>query len=152
MTTLQLNIVALEDELLDYGYYDLVQSTPFPSTDPEQIPVRSSLTFYSAQLLHSGKSEVYRGTLRDAAGFEKVVICKLIEGDYFSVEYEADLYCTKLSQAQGAFVPHFYGLYTGTIRGSDKPAGCILLEDCGDALNRPLYECDMVLRYTGLLL
>ncbi|KII85390.1 hypothetical protein PLICRDRAFT_700923 [Plicaturopsis crispa FD-325 SS-3] len=71
------------------------------------------------------------------------------------LETEANNYRTKLYDLQGTIVPVFYGLFKGENRLNHK-IGCMVLEDCGDSVDRNFYELDrsdrtIILKLLGTL-
>ncbi len=51
----------------------------------------------------------------------------------FKLAMEAELYEDQLVPVQGEAVPHYYGFFEGK-DDQDWNVGCIILEDCGDAV------------------
>ena len=94
------------------------------------------LVFESTELIHRGRSRVFRGVLSGAGYFDVPVVCKLrlfTENAYQRLQREAEVYQTKLRDMQGYYIPLFYGLYTGNI-SFNQCAVCLILEDCGSSL------------------
>ncbi|KII85391.1 hypothetical protein PLICRDRAFT_94322 [Plicaturopsis crispa FD-325 SS-3] len=57
------------------------------------------------------------------------------------LETEANNYQTKLYDLQGTIVPVFHGFFKGENKLNDN-IGCIVLEDCGDSIDRNFYELE----------
>jgi len=60
----------------------------------------------------------------------------------FKLAMEAELYENQLASVQGEAVPHYYGYFEGKDE-EDWNVGCIILEDCGDAVEGPFSDLPM---------
>ncbi|KAJ3559748.1 hypothetical protein NM688_g151 [Phlebia brevispora] len=143
MSELELELtVAPSDKRPDTLHtYLFTRVQEYPSKEPAS---NGSIRFTQTKVLHSGNAKVYKGTLSGSergGTRESSVICKLIldstDAREKLLEREATVYSKYLEELQGVCVPRFYGLYVGEI--SDEPASCILLEDCGVALQAKLF-------------
>ncbi|KAJ3537305.1 hypothetical protein NM688_g6712 [Phlebia brevispora] len=139
MATLQLTVSAFKDPkclaTYEFTHKSVAKSTEDGACDSDEAS-QPPLRFTQSDLVHEGTSKVYKGTLVNGGDTPLRVVCKLIQESPKSnpawLDHEAAVYENKLADLQGICVPRFYGLFTGTI--ADKPASCIILEDCGVAL------------------
>lgn len=94
-------------------------------------------TAIARKIIHDSRhSTTYRVSINN-----KKYVLKLSVPDSRSscrdLEFEARAYQEMLVQLQGTVIPKFYGYYTGQV-GLDS-IGCIVLQDCGDALNEDAF-------------
>lgn len=86
----------------------------------------------------SHHATVYRGRVGEVS-----LVVKTCHEPKFSDDYsnEAEVYETMLSELQGEIIPKFYGYFKG--RDHEKcRISCLVLEDCGDALETPFHLLD----------
>ena len=108
-----------------------------PDSPPNVGTTTGELRFIASKLIYDGtKTLVYRGSLvgNDSRDDDIKVVAKL--STTFSTmeerqEYrdEAAIYENQLSDLQGHIIPRFYGLFSGSIAGTERL--CLVLEDCG---------------------
>ena len=141
-------------EILRYGALEQYTATAvdFEATDsPATTRVASFRAFES---VHRGHSQVQRGHIRPAGSSDDAApisgICKLTMTHLSELRDEAELYATKLRDLQGKDVPICYGYFECQALDSDdrkRTMGCLILEDCGAALDWELQDAPEDIQY-----
>ncbi|KAJ3543671.1 hypothetical protein NM688_g5833 [Phlebia brevispora] len=152
MSELQLTVAPSDKRPDTLETYSFTRVQEYPS---KELVSNGPIQFTQTKVLHSGNAKVYKGTLSGSAHGgtrESSVICKLIldstDAREKLLEREATVYSKHLEELQGVCVPRFYGLYVGEI--FDEPASCVLLEDCGVALQDLFTEYSVDLRIKSM--
>ncbi|KII85392.1 hypothetical protein PLICRDRAFT_700925 [Plicaturopsis crispa FD-325 SS-3] len=104
---------------------------------------KTGVAIVSSTISSNDHSAVYRASIGS-----RVYVLKLsahnqrwLRVSLPDLETEAKNYQTKLYDLQGTIVPVFYGLFKGDNK-IDHKIGCIVLEDCGDSVDRNFYELE----------
>ncbi|KAJ3559733.1 hypothetical protein NM688_g149 [Phlebia brevispora] len=146
MSSVQLTIVASGKPTGNLQTYTFTRVQEYGSKEVESD---ETLQFTQTELLHNGRSLVFKGTLSSGRKKQLNVVCKMIRDTETDnrAKYlvrEATAYSKNLEELQGICVPKFYGLYVGDIY--EEPASCIILEDCGVPLKEQFTEYSLELR------
>lgn len=86
----------------------------------------------------SHHATVYRGKSGDVP-----LMVKMCHNQKFSKDFsdEAQIYETLLSELQGDIIPNLYGYFKERDH-ENRRISCLVLEDCGDALETPFHRLD----------
>ncbi|OBZ74459.1 hypothetical protein A0H81_05251 [Grifola frondosa] len=129
-------------DLDECEFYELKCVVPSDST-------MSQFDVKDLRRIHSGNSEVYRGTLiRDGQESEDVVLkFVVLKKRIKRVLAEADFYSNELKALQGKSVPRFHGLFRGDMEDEEDTV-CLVLDYIGKRLDRALATMNVQFRFS----
>ncbi|KII85389.1 hypothetical protein PLICRDRAFT_44685 [Plicaturopsis crispa FD-325 SS-3] len=116
-------------------------------TNADNPPNRKTGVAIVHSTIHSNEhSSVYRASIGYRVYVLKLSVhnkpwLRVNDPSLPDLETEANNYRTKLCDLQGTVTPSFYGLFKGEDK-EDHGIGCIVLEDCGDSIDKNFYELD----------